>query len=526
LYDVIIVGSGPSGVAASYQLQDKNILLLDVGNTPDKKISLDENYYDIKKKADLYFKYLIGDNFESLNNIDKDYLMPKIKSPLQRFVIADSDRFGKVESETFNGFISYAQGGLANAWGAQLYRFNDSDLKEFPISPSDLEPYYDKLTKLIGICGETDDLARFYGHAKDLLPSLQLNYLGKDLLKKYTKQKEYFNQKKIYIGRPRLGVLSTDFLNRKRCDYCNLEFFQPGLRYIYTPSITLDELIAKKQIDYRPRYIVLKYRQLNNKVLLDARNIDTNQSHTFEAGKVILAAGTLGTTKIILNSNGDFQTKLPIMENLLSYIPFINFFKIGSKQEKCSFYTQLNLCYTGDPCQDLIMGTFYSITGIFHSDVLFDIPLSVRSSIAVSKYVIPAMLVLHLWYPSKLQDSNYVYLNRSGNLHITYEGKLTGNVERYLIKSFQKIGYFSMPSLCKYPKPGNSFHYAGTVPMRQKPTKKYETDYYGRLHGTRNVYIADGSNFPSLPAKNLSFTIMANAMRIADHVKAELQKGL
>jgi choline dehydrogenase-like flavoprotein len=30
------------------------------------------------------------------------------------------------------------------------------------------------------------------------------------------------------------------------------------------------------------------------------------------------------------------------------------------------------------------------------------------------------------------------------------------------------------------------------------------------------VWIADGAGFPTLPAKNLTFTLMANATRMAD----------
>ena len=525
MYDAIIVGSGPSGVSAAHMLQGKNILLLDVGNTPSKKCDLKENFYDIRKKAETHFNDLIGENYESLNNIDKKYLMPKIKAPSQRYIIADSDRFGSLNSDTFSGLISYAQGGLANAWGAQFYRFNDHDLKEFPINASDLEPYYDKLTKLIGICGRDDDLTPFYGSTKDILPPLDLNYLGNDLLNKYARNKGYFHRNKIYVGMPRLGVLSKNYLNRKKCNYDNLEFFQPNLQYIYTPSITLRELILQKKLDYKPRYLVIRYKELNDKVIIEAKNIDTNQLDIFKAKKVILAAGTFGTTKIVLNSNEDFQTKLSIMENLLSYIPFINLFKIGSKQEKCSFYTQINLCYTGNLYDDLIMGTFYAITGILHSDILFDMPLSVKSNIIVSKYIIPATFVLHLWYPAKLKATNYVTLNKSGNLHITYRDRVIGNIEKYLIKSFRKIGYLSSPSWCKYPSPGNSFHYAGTLPMKMKPISKYETDLYGRLYQTQHIHVVDGSIFPYLPAKNLSFTIMANAMRIADHIKEELQKG-
>ena len=65
---------------------------------------------------------------------------------------------------------------------------------------------------------------------------------------------------------------------------------------------------------------------------------------------------------------------------------------------------------------------------------------------------------------------------------------------------------------------GNSIHYAGTIPMKYKPNK-FQCDKWGKLYGYNNVYIVDGSNFTSLPAKNLTYTIMANAMRIASNLK-------
>jgi choline dehydrogenase-like flavoprotein len=35
-----------------------------------------------------------------------------------------------------------------------------------------------------------------------------------------------------------------------------------------------------------------------------------------------------------------------------------------------------------------------------------------------------------------------------------------------------------------------------------------------------NLVIADGASFPSLPAKNLTFSLMANAVRVAERAFA------
>ena len=45
---------------------------------------------------------------------------------------------------------------------------------------------------------------------------------------------------------------------------------------------------------------------------------------------------------------------------------------------------------------------------------------------------------------------------------------------------------------------------------------RWSTTPEGRSREFPNLILADGSTFPSLPAKNLTFTLMANAARIAD----------
>ena len=82
----------------------------------------------------------------------------------------------------------------------------------------------------------------------------------------------------------------------------------------------------------------------------------------------------------------------------------------------------------------------------------------------------------------------------------------------------RKIGFSTAAALCQYPPMGSGIHYAGTLPMREFPDR-YQLYPDGRLHGARRIYVADGACFPRLPAKNLTFTIMANAMRIASLIR-------
>jgi choline dehydrogenase-like flavoprotein len=62
---------------------------------------------------------------------------------------------------------------------------------------------------------------------------------------------------------------------------------------------------------------------------------------------------------------------------------------------------------------------------------------------------------------------------------------------------------------------GASVHYAGTIPMTREAAPFTATPE-GRSRDFQNLWFVDGTTFPFLPAKNLTFTLMANAARIAD----------
>ena len=62
---------------------------------------------------------------------------------------------------------------------------------------------------------------------------------------------------------------------------------------------------------------------------------------------------------------------------------------------------------------------------------------------------------------------------------------------------------------------GSSVHYSGTIPM-SRDERPFTTDANGASRDLRNLWFVDGTTFPFLPAKNLTFTLMANAVRIAE----------
>lgn len=521
-FDAIVVGAGPAGTFAAQALAGRRVLVLDVGREPGGGgDELRRNVYAAKAAGADLFAGLIGRRFESLHNVAGTYLSPKLKAPLVRYVTEGWQRLSPVIASGFDPVMSFARGGLANAWGAGCYRFDDGELADFPIRARDLDPHYDALTGHIGITGEDDDLGRFFGSSAGCLPSHRQSRIGADLQRGYERHRAHFHRRGIFVGAPRLAVLSREHRGRPVYDYQGLEFFKPHLPAIYNPAFTLTELVAAGEIDYRRPFLVERFVERERDVLVHARHVESGARHEFTARNVVLAAGALNTAKLVLRSRDDCASRLPLLDNLISYVPFVSLRHIGAGVEHESLPIQRNIVVVDADERAPVQASFYGVTATLWNDLLFDFPFAARDNMRMLKFLLPAMSVVQFFYADRARPENSVRLGADGALHVDYVGRPRGSVERKLIAAFRRIGYFGAASLCKYPLPGNSFHYAGCLPMSTAPGP-LQTDRDGRLGGSRRVRVADAACFSSLPSKNLTFTIMANAHRIGTAVAREL----
>ena len=65
-------------------------------------------------------------------------------------------------------------------------------------------------------------------------------------------------------------------------------------------------------------------------------------------------------------------------------------------------------------------------------------------------------------------------------------------------------------------------HQAGTARFGTDPARSV-LDIHCKAHELDNLYITDASFFPSIGAVNPTLTIIANALRVADHIKQRLR---
>ncbi len=528
MHKVLIVGSGAAGVAATLQFVECGVkpLILDVGFTQPAGAPLaDENIYDYRRKQDS-FGLLIGEKLQNLSNLFTGNDIPvKLIAPNAEFVTRDAQALSPTDHLDFDPIQSFAAGGLANVWGAGLYRFTDQDLEGFPIRASDLEPYFDHLTREIGISGAKDDLAPFFGSDRSLLPALRLSYNANRIYQNYLRQKGRLQADGFYLGLPRIGVLTEPFDGRPACDYRNLEFWQQS-PYVYTPKITLDKLVTAGKVDYQKGILVENWTELPDGIRVEGVSVEGSQRVSYWGKKLVLAAGAINTAKIVLNTHHDCQARLPLLDNPAVQIPFVLPASVGRRLDTDAFgLVQLNLVWKSNPFNGLLQGSVMEITSPMRAVFFKNFPLSARANLTMIKYLLPAMLVMQLYFPTSFQPPAQLSLQQNGKLQIHGQpNALDASQLGDLFRFFRKVGAWTHRSLVVKVPTGHAIHYAGTLPMRSTPGL-YECDPNGKLYGTQNVYIADASSFPRLPAKNMSFAMMANAMRIAGYIAGQVNEA-
>ena len=160
-FEYVIVGSGPSGVAAARRLAGQAVCIVDVANLPDTLFPY-QTLDAALNSGDL--EALLGKNWEMLSNlVDPKKFHPKLRAPEMQYVMSGipfqvHDLSGK---KIISGAGSYAAGGMSNVWGAQLLRYTQDDLDVaggWPYRIDCLQQYYEDLEKHIGIAGEVDDM--------------------------------------------------------------------------------------------------------------------------------------------------------------------------------------------------------------------------------------------------------------------------------------------------------------------------------------------------------------------------------
>jgi choline dehydrogenase-like flavoprotein len=144
------------------------------------------------------------------------------------------------------------------------------------------------------------------------------------------------------------------------------------------------------------------------------------------------------------------------------------------------------------------------------------IPLGKFIPAQILKIPLGRMFVAIGYLPSSKSPSISMKLNERGDVELSttkqgeHPSQHVASILKEFKKSFKDLGLRPLKLLTNYSLPGGGVHSGGWLPMGS------QSDLQGRPIGVRNIHLVDASILPNIPAGPITFTIMANAIRIVE----------
>jgi hypothetical protein len=268
----------------------------------------------------------------------------------------------------------------------------------------------------------------------------------------------------------------------------------------------------------------MKFEEIESGVVITGKNLRDGTDERVTTRCLVLAAGSLGTTRLVLRSFGLYGREVPFVCNSHTYVPCLHYRGFGTAHaDRCHSLAQLTII--SDPTRDgahLVQAQMYSYRSLLLFRLLSGVPSPHREGIRIMQALAPHLLIWVIQHEDAPDSGKRCVLQKANTitgdaLKIDYELSARESArqtrdQNVIIRFLKRLGCWPLGPM--HAPHGASAHYAGQFAMTTED-RPLTSEPCGRLRGTRAVYLADGSAFAYLPAKGPTLTLMANAHRVA-----------
>lgn len=291
----------------------------------------------------------------------------------------------------------------------------------------------------------------------------------------------------------------------------------------YRASSSIEDLKRFKNFTYIPNQLVYIVKEENKYIKIQSLSINKSLETETYARFLILAAGSINTTKILLRSLGLINHKTTFLTKA-HYLTACLHLKTLLKKRDLKKTKKGQLAILSNENHQGLANFFVQLYR-YNPEVLRKslkyIPLPNTLASILLSMIIPSLVMADIRFSAFESKSKYCKLLKKENdyiLKISFKESVRElrhhrNEVKKINKQLRLLRLFPLKTISDYV----TVHYAGGVPFERSP-KKLSVDKNSKLHQANRIYIADSSTWKALPAKSPTLTIMANASRVGKNV--------
>lgn len=518
-----VVGSGPSGATAAKALLDRGraVTMLDGGaRLDDERARIAAALAAAEPEA--WDPALVA---RLRNPLDKPGLKLSFGSD---FPYARGAASGLEEHGT-RTLLSLAKGGLSNVWGAAVLPAPVEDFDSWPLAAAEMAPHYAAAGALLAVAagrGELEDLFPFHVPPRPPAePSLQ----ARALLARLRERAEPLAAAGVRFGAARLAVRTEDSADGRACRRSGLCLSGCPYGAIWNSAQAVAALERRPGFRYEGGLRAVRVESGPGGAVVHARRLSDGAALRFEGERAFLACGPLATARVALASldPGDreltlrFQPYFLLPAALLANVP-------GTETERALTLAQVFLELRDPAVSRRLVHLQVYTRNEFIADRLARAArwAGPFAGLVRRRFSGRLLAIQGYLHSDEAEGVRLTARREGGEVRLVLRARPEENLRRRVRAAAAKLrgltrelGFLPLTPLLEVGTPGDGNHVGGIFPMRKNPGE-FETDRLGRLPGLDRVHLVDSSVLPSLSAATLTYTVMANAHRIASEAAA------
>ncbi len=541
MYDVCVIGSGAGAGPIIYELSKKGLKVC------------------VLEKGDIYNE---KDFSKDEMVVRKSIYTPNLKDEyhtIEEFIDGSWQKFPTYETG-WNFWNGSLLGGSSNFMSGYFHRLKPNDFKlassyeipkdsnivDWPISYDDMEKYYEKVERVVGISGKVQEYEFSEPRSTKDFPysALEENKIV-DLIDKSCKELNYKS-----IKTPR-AIITKQKGHRNPCyysNYCGSYPCSSAAKGSSRASLIKDALLSNN-VTIIPNAFVIKLNTNKDKKITSAVYLTKKSSKKeIKAKLFVLAAQAVETSRLLLNSkdenfpNGVANNSLNVGKNFLSSSGGI----VSASFDERNMNLK-DLLTSGLFVNRSLMDWYY--TKEFKAgtiDILFEHANPIRRASNLrwneDELIVGEQLQNRIfenftktrrlnieiftdWTPN---DNSFISVDEKykdkyaipvANIRIgtnPQDLKASKFLEEKAIKLFEQMGGKDIKSEISQLPSGNL--QAGGCRFGNNP-KTSVLNKYCQAHEVSNLFVTDGSFMPTGGSVPFTWTIYANSFRVADYIK-------